>query len=103
MLLTFKSDFFLHKVNQVFFFFFFSFFFFFVFYGSLCIILQLSIVEYDPGTHDLKTLSMHYFEQEELKVSQEFFFFFLILYYSHCTVKTSLLVRKRSPMHCSSI
>eukprot|EP00058_Branchiostoma_floridae_P027043 XP_002612534.1 hypothetical protein BRAFLDRAFT_58262 [Branchiostoma floridae] len=28
---------------------------------------KLSIVEYDPGTHDLKTASMHYFEEEEVK------------------------------------
>ncbi|XP_070574061.1 cleavage and polyadenylation specificity factor subunit 1-like [Ptychodera flava] len=36
----------------------------------LCLTFQdakLSIVEYDPGTHDLKTLSMHYFEEEALK------------------------------------
>lgn len=32
--------------------------------------LQLSVVEYDPGTHDLKTLSLHYFEEPELRVSQ---------------------------------
>ena len=29
--------------------------------------LQLSVVEYDPGTHDLKTLSLHYFEEPELR------------------------------------
>ncbi|CAM4634432.1 unnamed protein product [Leuciscus chuanchicus] len=28
---------------------------------------KLSIVEYDPGTHDLKTLSLHYFEEPELR------------------------------------
>lgn len=33
--------------------------------------LQLSVVEYDPGTHDLKTLSLHYFEEPELRVSQQ--------------------------------
>ena len=70
----------------------------------LCVILQLSIVEYDPGTHDLKTLSMHYFEQEELKVGLEISFGAL---YLHCTcrptVKTNLRGRKTIPMHCSSI
>ncbi|XP_017659206.1 PREDICTED: cleavage and polyadenylation specificity factor subunit 1 [Lepidothrix coronata] len=29
--------------------------------------IQLSVVEYDPGTHDLKTLSLHYFEEPELR------------------------------------
>uniref|UniRef100_A0A8C3XKN5 Cleavage and polyadenylation specific factor 1 n=1 Tax=Chelydra serpentina TaxID=8475 RepID=A0A8C3XKN5_CHESE len=28
---------------------------------------KLSVVEYDAGTHDLKTLSLHYFEEPELK------------------------------------
>ncbi len=31
-------------------------------------LLQLSVVEYDPGTHDLKTLSLHFFEEPELRV-----------------------------------
>ena len=29
---------------------------------------QLSVVEYDPHTHDLVTLSLHYFEEDDLKV-----------------------------------
>ncbi|NXN15114.1 CPSF1 factor, partial [Indicator maculatus] len=28
---------------------------------------KLSVVEYDPATHDLKTLSLHYFEEPELR------------------------------------
>ncbi|KAJ8273298.1 hypothetical protein GJAV_G00099970 [Gymnothorax javanicus] len=28
---------------------------------------KLSVVEYDPGTHDLKTISLHYFEEPELR------------------------------------
>uniref|UniRef100_A0A3Q2DI70 RSE1/DDB1/CPSF1 first beta-propeller domain-containing protein n=1 Tax=Cyprinodon variegatus TaxID=28743 RepID=A0A3Q2DI70_CYPVA len=30
---------------------------------------KLAVVEYDPGTHDLKTLSLHYFEEPELRVT----------------------------------
>lgn len=29
---------------------------------------KFSIVEYDPDTHDLRTLSLHYFEEDEMKV-----------------------------------
>uniref|UniRef100_A0A674AMR3 Cleavage and polyadenylation specificity factor subunit 1 n=1 Tax=Salmo trutta TaxID=8032 RepID=A0A674AMR3_SALTR len=29
--------------------------------------VALSVVEYDPGTHDLKTLSLHFFEEPELR------------------------------------
>uniref|UniRef100_A0A8C0UTX3 RSE1/DDB1/CPSF1 first beta-propeller domain-containing protein n=1 Tax=Cyanistes caeruleus TaxID=156563 RepID=A0A8C0UTX3_CYACU len=32
---------------------------------------KLSVVEYDPGTHDLKTLSLHYFEEPELRVGPQ--------------------------------
>ncbi|KAK2836147.1 hypothetical protein Q7C36_014016 [Tachysurus vachellii] len=28
---------------------------------------KLSVVEYDPGTHDLRTLSLHFFEEPELR------------------------------------
>lgn len=42
-----------------------------LFLSDLCLCFfshQLSVVEYDPGTHDLKTLSLHYFEEPELRV-----------------------------------
>lgn len=30
---------------------------------------KFSIVEYDPDCHDLRTLSLHYFEEDDMRVS----------------------------------
>ena len=32
-------------------------------------VFQLSVVEYDPGMHDLQTTSLHYFEENAFKVN----------------------------------
>ncbi len=32
---------------------------------------KFSIVEYDPDSHDLRTLSLHYFEENEMRVSSD--------------------------------
>ena len=46
----------------------------------LCV--QFAVVDYDPGTHDLKTRSLHYFEDDKITKVVEF------------VIKTSAVVTK---------
>lgn len=39
---------------------------------------KLCVVEYDPDAHDLRTLSLHYFEEEEMKVTANHAFYKLV-------------------------
>lgn len=49
---------------------------------------KFSIVEYDPDCHDLRTLSLHYFEEDDMRVSYRYdstnsfssYFLFTILF-----------------------
>lgn len=50
---------------------------------------KLSLVEYDLDTHDLKTLSLHYFEEEEIRVNN-FVFKLKVDYHVYAPI-TSLL------------
>ena len=34
--------------------------------------MQFAVVDYDPGTHDLKTRSLHYFEDDKITKVIEF-------------------------------
>ena len=34
--------------------------------------MQFAVVDYDPGTHDLKTRSLHYFEDDKITKVVEF-------------------------------
>ena len=44
--------------------------------------MQFAVVDYDPGTHDLKTRSLHYFEDDKITKVVEFI------------IKTSAVVTK---------
>ena len=44
--------------------------------------MQFAVVDYDPGTHDLKTRSLHYFEDDKITKVIEFI------------IKTSAVVTK---------
>lgn len=41
---------------------------------------KLSLVEYDPETHDLRTLSLHYFEEDEIRVCMSSMFPYSLFY-----------------------
>ena len=49
---------------------------------SVLLCVQFAVVDYDPGTHDLKTRSLHYFEDDKITKVIEFI------------IKTSAVVTK---------
>ena len=59
-----------------------------------CYCCQFAIIEYDPGTCDIKTRSLHFFEDEEIKVC------WLYQRFLYCTLQFSKYIMSRVWTFC---